>query len=77
MDMALNMGAFEALDQQEMMEVDGGSREAAACVLIVGGAVIAGVLAPLTCGGSVAVYAEGVAAGCGVMLAGVQVACGG
>ena len=25
MDMALNMGAFEALDQQEMMEVDGGS----------------------------------------------------
>lgn len=24
MEMALNMGAFEALDQQEMMEIDGG-----------------------------------------------------
>ena len=24
MELALNMGAFEALDQQEMMDVDGG-----------------------------------------------------
>ena len=36
MEMALNMGAFEALDQQEMFEVDGGADWG----LIIAGAVI-------------------------------------
>ena len=32
MEMTLNMGSFEALDQKELMEVDGGSTKVAAAV---------------------------------------------
>ena len=56
MELALNMGAFEELDQKEMMEVDGGTKETAGMIMMIGGAILAGVLAPLTCGASVATF---------------------
>lgn len=56
-----------------MMLVDGGSKETAAGILIIGGAIIAGILAPLTCGGSLAVYAGSFLTGCGVMATGLVV----
>lgn len=75
--MQYNEDAMSILAVKEMMAVDGGGRNAAACVLIVGGAVIAGMLAPITCGGSFAAYVAGAATGYGVMLTGIQIACGG
>ena len=76
-EMTLKMNAFDSLTMDEMMAVDGGSRAAAAGVLIIGGAVIAGILAPITCGGSLGIYVAGAAVGYGVMLNGIQIACGG
>ena len=78
MEMALNMGAFQALDQQELFAVDGdGSHVAAGAILLIGGAVIAGFLAPITCGGSLALYVEGATLGYSLMVMGVGTLCGG
>ena len=71
MEMTMNMGAFEALDMNELMVVDGGSKEAAGAIMIIGGAVIAGFLAPITCGGSLAVYAQCAVVGYSLMATGV------
>lgn len=71
MEMTLNTGAFEVLNRQELFIVGGGSKETAGAVMIIGGAVIAGILAPVTCGGSVAVYAQCAAIGYGLMATGV------
>lgn len=77
MELTMNMSPFKVLDEKELYLLDGGSKEAAAGIMIIGGAVIAGILAPLTCGGSLAVYAGGALTGYGCMAAGVVVAAGG
>lgn len=61
--MTLNMSVFSAMETEEMYVVEGGTKEAAAGVLIIGGAIVAGILAPLTCGGSLAAYASVALAG--------------
>ena len=76
MELTMNMSAFEQLDSRDMMEVDGGSA-ASATVFVIGGAIVAGILAPVTCGGSVGAYVAGVTAGLTLMVNGLQEACGG
>lgn len=61
--------AFEALSNDEMMNVEGGGN-AGRVIMIVGGAVVAGIAAPLTCGGSLGVYATVAATGYGMMFTG-------
>lgn len=70
MEMTLNMGAFGALNQQEMMMVDGESPTAGRMIMVMGGAVVAGIVAPLTCGGSVGAYIGVAATGYGMMFTG-------
>lgn len=74
MELTMNMSAFKALDEKELYLLDGGSKEVAAGILIISGAVIAGILAPITCGGSLAAYAGGALAGYGCMAGGIVVA---
>ena len=56
MEMTLNMGAFEALDQQELMEVDGGYGKISTAWMAVGTAgVVVGTVtgfAPLAAAGA-------------------------
>ena len=74
MEMVMSNG-FAVLNANEMMDVNGGSQEAKVLVLLIGGAVVSGILAPVTCGGSLAVYAEGALAGYSMMAMGVYEAC--
>lgn len=69
MERTLKMGTFEMLSSQELMEIDGGS-ETGRMIMMVGGAVVAGIVAPLTCGGSLAAYTAVAATGYGMVLTG-------
>ena len=70
MEMALKMGSFEALTVNEMYDVDGGSATTGRMIMMIGGAVVTGIVAPLTCGGSLAAYAAVAATGYGMMFTG-------
>ncbi len=70
MEMSLNLGSFEALNIEEMLIVDGGNATAGRMIMVVGGAVVAGIVAPLTCGGSLGAYAAVAATGYGMMFTG-------
>lgn len=72
MEKALNMSAtsFAPLTFDELMEIDGGSATTGRMIMVVGGAVVAGIVAPLTCGGSLAAYAAVAATGYGMMFTG-------
>lgn len=67
MEMILNNG-FTELSLEEMELVDGGSKEAAQAVLIVGGAVLLGVGAPVVGAvAGVAAFATAYVTGVGLM----------
>lgn len=60
MEMAMNVGAFEALNDDELMLVDGGASKFAVAVVNIGCSIIAGVvcagagaLAGAACGGGI------------------------
>lgn len=70
MEITLKVGAFDALDQNELMLVEGGSATAGRMIMVVGGAIVAGIVAPLTCGGSLLAYAATAATGYGMLFMG-------
>lgn len=72
-----NCCGFEELSTEDFELVNGGSPETAAMVMIIGGAVITGVVSPIACvatGCNPAVFAVGVCVGTATMLTGCQIA---
>lgn len=75
--MTMPVTGFTELGNEELAAIDGGSYKTAGAILMFGGAVVAGILAPVTCGGSVLAFAEGALTGYGAMAAGAVISCGG
>lgn len=65
-------GNFCEMSAEEEEIIEGGSKGAAQVIMIVGGAAIAGVLAPITCGGSLGAYVAGASVGYGLMITGAS-----
>ena len=73
----METNVFLELDEKEYDVINGGSPEAAAAVLVIGGAVVTGVVSPLACvasGCNPVVFGVGVATGTALMLQGAQIA---
>lgn len=69
MELVINKGFYELVDN-DIFEIVGGTSTAGRMVMVIGGAVVAGVVAPLTCGGSLAAYASLAGTGYGMMVMG-------
>lgn len=69
MELTINNGFYELADN-DVFEIEGGTSTAGRMVMMVGGAVVAGLVAPLTCGGSLAAYATVAGTGYGMMVVG-------
>jgi len=63
---------FTELNEGEIQRIQGGSSETAGVILMITGAIVVGILAPVTCGASLAFY--GTSAVLGLSTLGVGVA---